>query len=277
MKVGRELQHERFVDLVNHVELVIFGTSLGGSTWSENFQRRESIEKGLAGLIDNVFTKKKLVFPTDGTNKKVSAKFKSYIVKRLLQKMLDDGGIEIRETLHAGNYFRIKNKEFKNVLAKLPSDSVAAQDLKEIGEQYLADALSNFSLSDFANMEKFDDAFEIKKADEIDEEKIEIPAANRIVSVNDNQFEQVDKVTDELLSLVTRENKIGDENGLRERVLGQINAGRELVRHGSVRAYLLYQTVVEVLRLLIKNYAGTAIAETAKTLLTVYLTNILGE
>lgn len=269
-------QQELFIDLVNHIELVIFGTSFGGTSWSEEFQKKEAIGKAIEGAIDGAFGRKKLAFPIDETNEKFSAEFKQFILDRTLQKMLDGGGIEVRKTKHAGDYFRIKNKEFKGLLAKRPSDSPAARDLRDIGPKYLVDALSNFSLSDFADIKEFDDAYEAKKETVFDEDKQEIPASNRIVSISHNQFKQVDQVTEELLDLVTIENRIDEEAGLREQILGQISAARELVRHGSVKAYLLYQTVVEVLQFLIKRYAGTAISETAKILLAVYLTNILG-
>jgi hypothetical protein len=102
-----------------------------------------------------------------------------------------------------------------------------------------------------------------------------VPAADRIVLLNDNQRNAIDEVSGELHCHLTKENSIDGDAGLRDRFLSEISAARELVRAQSVRAYLLYETVVSVLVTLIDRYKGQALGQTAKKLLDLLIEHVL--
>lgn len=93
-----------------------------------------------------------------------------------------------------------------------------------------------------------------------------VPASDRIVTLQHNQVLELDEAAEALLTSVEAENSIEEDTSLRLRFLGQINAGRELIRAQTLNAYLLYQTLISMLAQLMQKYQGHAIGETAKQL-----------
>ncbi|WP_353204466.1 hypothetical protein [Sphingomonas sp.] len=108
-------------------------------------------------------------------------------------------------------------------------------------------------------------------------ETSEIPASDRIVTLSHNQQIEIEASADALISDVSKENSVGGDGELRQIVLGQLRAGRELIRAQSFKAYLLYQTLFQVLGSLIERYKGQAIAQTAKKLLDLLIEHIFGK
>jgi len=104
-----------------------------------------------------------------------------------------------------------------------------------------------------------------------------VPAADRIVQINDNQREEIDKISQSLLQNVEAENAIDGDIDVRDRFIAQIKAGRELFQAQSVRAYLVFETFVAMLNKLIDTYKSAAIGEIAKKLLDVLIEHILGK
>lgn len=101
-----------------------------------------------------------------------------------------------------------------------------------------------------------------------------IPASDRIVSLIHNQQTELENSTTELIETLEAENSIDGDSSLRQRVLGQLKAGRELIRAQSFSAYLLHQTLMTALGGLIEKYKGQAIGETAKKLLGLLIEHI---
>ncbi|KFD29078.1 hypothetical protein IH86_06560 [Sphingobium yanoikuyae] len=88
-----------------------------------------------------------------------------------------------------------------------------------------------------------------------------------MVRLNHNQVEQAEKPISDMVSALEQDNGDPDQPGLRERLLGEIKAGRELIRAGEFRAFLLYETLVRALGELIKRYKNPAIVALAEALL----------
>jgi len=107
--------------------------------------------------------------------------------------------------------------------------------------------------------------------------QVPVPAADRIVTLGHNQQADIEAAADEVIAELSKENSIGGDTSLRERFLAELSAGRELVRAPSVRAYLLYDTLVRVLGMLIERYKDQAIAEAAKKLLGLLIEHIFGK
>jgi hypothetical protein len=107
---------------------------------------------------------------------------------------------------------------------------------------------------------------ELQTGNHFSVEGASVPASDRIVTLNHNQVSELEFATGELLETVEAENSIEDDTSLRLRFLGQIKAGRELIRAQTLNAYLLYQTLMSMLAQLIQKYQGHAIGETAKQL-----------
>ncbi len=96
---------------------------------------------------------------------------------------------------------------------------------------------------------------------------VEVPASDRIVSLTHNQVDETDRSLTNVIETLEADNGSPESPGMRERLLGQLKAGRELILSGQFRAYLLYEVLVRALDELIAKYGNPAIAELAKALL----------
>lgn len=100
------------------------------------------------------------------------------------------------------------------------------------------------------------------------------PASDRIVTFSDNQISDLDKQTTQVIEAVSAQNQIDNEPGLREVILGQLKAGRELIRAGSFRVFVLKATLIQSLTFLVKRYEKEAIGALAAALLGALLKHI---
>lgn len=103
----------------------------------------------------------------------------------------------------------------------------------------------------------------------------DIPAADRIVTLTHNQFNEIDEPTGELLEALERDNGVPDNPGLKERLIGQISAGRELLRAGEFQLAIFQATMLDGLRELQARYGDHVIGAAASALLTLIL-HVLG-
>ncbi len=104
---------------------------------------------------------------------------------------------------------------------------------------------------------------------------IKIPASDRIVSLNHNQLAAVVQPINDLVGALDADNGDPDQPGLREQILGELKAGRELIRAGIFRSFLLYETLVRALGELIKRYSNPTIVALANALLGALVSEIL--
>lgn len=100
---------------------------------------------------------------------------------------------------------------------------------------------------------------------------VPIPASDRIVTLNDNRKRELESSVSVVIDEIHKANAIDGDELLRERFIAQLSAARELVRTQSIRAYLFYQLVVEVLSKLISTYGTTALGIAATKLLELYV------
>ena len=98
-----------------------------------------------------------------------------------------------------------------------------------------------------------------------------VPASDRIVTLNHNEISEFEERTSEIIASAEKLNQIDDVAGLREVIVGQLRAGRELVRVGSFKLYVLQITLIDTLTFLAKRYESEAIGALAAALLTALL------
>lgn len=101
-----------------------------------------------------------------------------------------------------------------------------------------------------------------------------VPASDRIVTFTDNQVSDFDQQVTVVIDAVAGQNQLDNNPGVRELVLGQLKAGRELIRAGSFRVYLIELTMIETLRFLSKRYEKELIGGLAAALLAALLKHI---
>jgi hypothetical protein len=107
------------------------------------------------------------------------------------------------------------------------------------------------------------------------EQDEEVPASDRSVSLTHNQFKEIDEPTGALLDDLDQDNGIPDHPGLKERLAGQIRAGRELLRAGEFQLGIFRATMLAGLEELKERYGDHAIGAASGALLTLIL-HILG-
>lgn len=118
---------------------------------------------------------------------------------------------------------------------------------------------------DLAEMKEFLGAHVSSDVDAETEQAI--PASDRLVTLGHNQISEFQKSVDSLVSEMEKDNGVPDRPGLRERLLGQIRAGRELIIAGQFKAYLLYEVLITALNEIIEKYGNETIKSLANALL----------
>ena len=170
-----------------------------------------------------------------------------------------------------GGYWTINNDNFTYYFKEEIDDEYKSEDFDEIksygsslrilcayarnGEEYIFDAMK-------ALREMDEDALAELRSESSDRAL----ASDRVVEFSHNQIESLGEKSSEIIELLSKENSIDQAPGLREQILGQLKAGRELVRAGCARIYLLQLTLIETLTFLAKRYEKEAIGALASQL-----------
>ncbi len=193
------------------------------------------------------------------------------------------GGVEILSSELAGNLLRFRVQDALFLYtdeAVEPSDSTSreyderytlAQDQRVLKSYYHGNdawvdrVVARLKSGDYAGI--------MGVADEM--LSVSVPASDRIVKLTDNQINEIDRSIEEVISGISQENSIDGDHDLRSRFLGQLAATRELIQAGSVRAFLIYETAIRILGVLIHRYQGHVIGETAKKLLDLLIESVL--
>lgn len=103
---------------------------------------------------------------------------------------------------------------------------------------------------------------------------VAVPASDRVVTIDHNQQVELDEAATTLIAEIEKENGIDGDANLRNKVLGQLKAGRELIRSTVFSGYLLYQTLMSMLGSLMEKYKGHVIGEAAKVLFALLLQHV---
>lgn len=164
-----------------------------------------------------------------------------------------------------------------SVSSLFPKSPTIIESYADLGSGYLAEVLESYEqhilqlAEDEEEEEQSDSPSDLGASDPLKD--IEIPASDRLVRPSHNEVAEIEHPAAELLEALERDNGDPDNLGFRERILGQIKAGRELIRAGEFRAYLLYQTLLAALGELISRYKNPAIVALANALLGVVVNN----
>ena len=219
------------------------------------------------------------------------------ILKRVMRNLAVCGLVRVTDDPYSGTYIKIKSTEFGRFIKEAneefararkvsgvedvfvnPSDYPLAsalasrelfEDYHELGSPWLNKALEGLraQISEKGSLEALQNQVSNSAV-------VEAPASDRTVTLAHNQQILLEDASSELIDLVEKENAVDGDSGLRQRIVGELKAGRELIRAQSVRAFLLYTTLVSALGALIEKYGGTAIGLTAKKLLDLLIEHV---
>jgi hypothetical protein len=104
-----------------------------------------------------------------------------------------------------------------------------------------------------------------------------VPASDRIVTLSDNQQTDLEASTTELIEIVEKQNGVDGDQSMKQQIVGQLKAGRELVLAGVFKLVLIEQTILSVLGGLIEKYKNQAIGQAAKKLLDLLIEYVVGK
>jgi len=179
----------------------------------------------------------------------------SPIVDLLFSEMLESGCFSELADDFAGKYYQLVPNQIGPFRQQVLVNDVISQQASAIGEErYFGDVFAAF-------------------VDRSTEEPtvaglgLSVPASDRVVTLSDNQVPYFELKTTEIIDVVSNQNQIDNEPGLREIILGQLKAGRELLRAGSFSLYIFQLTLLDTLRFLAKRYEKEAIGALAAALI----------
>jgi hypothetical protein len=178
----------------------------------------------------------------------------------------------------AGYYLRLSVSDKDQYISDRFASSAIAQRIRVLGEPALRRAIENVAKMESWNTREVPDTSGAMKVQPIYlEDPSHAPAADRIVSLAHNQQAQLEEVIEEVVDRLQHENSNDGDSATRQRFLGELAAGKELIRAQSVRAFLLYETLFKLLGTLIEKYKGSALAEAAKKLLDLLIDHVFGK
>jgi hypothetical protein len=174
---------------------------------------------------------------------------------------LAEGIFAKREDPYAGEYFRFSRNKLNVFKQKFLDGSEINAFASVIGSRFYPDVFGGYNGNNPLT----------------DEERASfaVPASDRIVTLQHNQISALEEPIQELVDQLEKDNGIPDNPGLKERLVGQIKAGRELIRSGNFRAYIFHVTIIRALGELIERYKGHAISMVAASLVDMLVQHIL--
>ncbi len=217
------------------------------------------------------------------------------LLHEAIRSLADCGLLRITDDNFSGTFVKIKANEFANFIS-LAQEQI--EDAKRNGDESgLIERASDYPRgAAYISHELYEDYHELgdhwlKRAllglqkhysengvlpNNVSSSFVEssAPASDRIVTFSDNQISDLEDKTSEIISAISAQNQIDGSPGLREILIGQLKAGRELIRAGSFKLYVLEVTLIQSLTFLAQRYEKETIGALAAALLSALLKHI---
>jgi hypothetical protein len=232
---------------------VLFYMDLPNAGIPQRFVRRDELVPIIRSALDRVLAD----YPE-------RARSSTHILaETFFDRLLAAGAFSIRADRFAGTYYHYAPTGADAIRTKFLKSSEIYSQYMAIGDRFFPDVFAGYlSIAEVEDSPVVED--------------VPVPASDRIVTLAHNQVTEIERPLDEVISALEEDNGIPEHPGLKERLLGQIRAGRELVRVGTFRAYLVYVTLLSGLAALVDRYKGHAIGALAETLIGLLIKHIFG-
>ncbi|WP_295639590.1 hypothetical protein [Novosphingobium sp.] len=195
---------------------------------------------------------------------------------QLLVEYKSEHVLEFEGDRYTGKWFRINEEEKnRNAINFLNTNEVALR-LSRLGESATKAALSRV-IAEYEAAAHDGGPDGALSETVYEERQLDIPASDRIVSIDDNQRDEIDEAAEGVRQELCKVNAFDGDAALHERFLAQLAAGRELIRSHSVRIYLIYETLIKMLVQISEKYKDTALGVVAKKLLELLVEHIVGK
>jgi len=199
----------------------------------------------------------------------------AHISKEINEEFKQLGVIEFEGDEYSGKWFRFDFGYKNHCLISIISDLPNIDTIKGLGEGVVNRALKKIALEDglLSLRDQRGPESDVSEASK-EPPDAEAPASDRVVRLDDNQRSEIETPLSEVIDLVGKENSVDGEDGLRELILGKIQAGRELIRAGIFSLESFHLTLVVGLRMLVERYGDHAIGAAASKLLDLVLQQV---
>jgi len=178
-------------------------------------------------------------------------------------RLLEQNAFSVTSDKFAGTYYHYLPPHADKARDIFLRDSQVYEQSQAIGSRFFPDVFAGY-----LGVSEVEDSPSIPG--------VNVPASDRVVTLSHNQVQEIEAPLDELVKALEADNGIPDRPGLKERLLGQIRAGRELVRAGTFRSYVLYVTLLSGLSSLAEKYKDHAIGAVAATLIELLIKHVFG-
>jgi hypothetical protein len=179
-------------------------------------------------------------------------------VENMIDEMIKSEALGEERQRFAGDYIVYNTETYRSFRSATLRENKINQDAARIGNRFFSDVFGGYQREQEGAADSFPD---LGLA----------PASNRTVTFTDNQINELDELATGVIDAVAAQNQIDENPGLRELIVGQLKAGRELIRAGTFRLYVIEITLIETLKFLAKRYEREAIGGLAAALITALL------
>lgn len=223
----------------------------------------------------------------------------SSVLDQAVRTLATCGVLRITDDNYSGTFVKLKPSEFEKFIERAKSESNTAredgdelsilsrpsdypnasalikhellEDYHELGEDWLRRALEGIRRSLGADG-RLPDELQSDKDLEVDA----VPASDRTVSLSDNDRSELETVSNDLIDAVEKTNAVDGDPTFRQFILGQLKAGRELIRAQIFNAQVMHLLMMDALRTLVEKYEGHVIGATAATLIELLIKSMAG-
>jgi hypothetical protein len=185
-----------------------------------------------------------------------------------LSWLVQRSAMTVEGDAYTGTYYKLLISTKSAVVASFTDNSGVGRRIEALGDFALNIALSR--LAQEQGWQPHDNSLPLYEFNP----SVQALASDRVVLFSDNQRNDFEGLASEVIDAVSAQNHVSDESGIRELIIGQLKAGRELIRAGCTRLYLLELTLIQTLRFLVKRYEREAIAGLAAALITALVKHI---
>jgi hypothetical protein len=229
--------------------------------------------------------------------KKCGFPLNDQITSQAVRILAKCGLLRVTDDNYSGTFVKIKASEFSSFIEQANTEFEAAT--KDDDPLIIVNKPSDFpNASAMMNHEMLEDYHELgddwlkraldglkKKIEETGEypdgtpsrnfdQSTVIPASDRIVTLSDNAQNELEIASTAVIDAVTDVNGIDGDPTLRKIILGQLKAGRELIRSQIFHAQMLHLLMMDALKRLVDKYKGHVIGATAATLIELLIKNL---
>jgi hypothetical protein len=181
------------------------------------------------------------------------------LANRIWDEWISFGIFSIEEDEIAGAYFSFQGERYHAFRNERLSGSPIHQRAKRIGDRFYREA---FQAARTLTAE----------SDTIDVFLPSIPAADRIVTIDHNQSEDISLKIEAISAELRNNNQVGsDIPDVKDRLVSEFRAGSELIRGRSIRLRAFFEILIKPLKYLADKFASATIGELAKQLLAILL------